>query len=352
MTSVTFSSSASAAACSRISALACSVSSGSYRKQAGGHERRHEGIPGAGDQHAIRHRRQRGDQARQHPQAEQERHADVAGQVHLHPLQLFDAQRSRDHRGDREYADRRQGHDKSGRLRDGLSGRGQHVEEERLLRDVNERHADEDAEQHDRRHDVVGERIERIGRDVQIEEVERLALHEQRRAEERRALTDRKRQREEQDRGERDRPEREQDQPDPFPERPGMRRVERAESADDRHRHVRQDGHLQQLDVGVGDDLQRRRPFAGEQPQRDPARDADGDSRRRRGAPGGPCDRRFCARHGGVDLGRHAIPRHDRGHIVVSRRHPSPDPPANGTARPPTPARRGSSPSTPRRPCR
>ena len=127
----------------------------------------------------------------------------------------------------------------------------------------------------------------------------------------------RKHQREQQDRGERERPEHRQDEPHSLPERPRLRGIERTEPADDRHRRVRQDRHLQQLDVGVGDDLQRRRPLADEQPQRHAAGDPDGDSCRRREAP----LRRgasFVARHGLVHLSRNAIPRDERGHIVVA----------------------------------
>ena len=256
-----------------------------HREQTRRHERRHERVAGSRDQRSIRNRRQRGDEARQHPQAEEQRHADVADQIDLQALQLFDAQRSRDDRGDREHADRCQGHDKARRLRDGLSGRGEHVEQGCLVRDADERRADDDAEQHDRRNDVVGERIERIGRNVEVQEVERLTFLEQRRAEERRVLIGREHQREQQDRGERDRPEDRQDEPHSLPERPRLRGIEGTEPADDRHRHVRQDRHLQQLDVGVGDDLQRRRPLADEQPQRRAAGDADGDPGRRREAP-------------------------------------------------------------------
>ena len=138
--------------------------------------------------------------------------------------------------------------------------------------------ADDDAEQHDRGHDVVGERVERIGRDVEVQEVERLPFLEQRRAEERRVLIAAETsagtagpRRAPPPRAAR------RIEPDPLPERPRLRGIERAEPADDRDRHVRQDRHLQQLDVGVGDDLQRRRPLADEQPERD----AGGDRRRR-----------------------------------------------------------------------
>ena len=213
-------------------------------------------------------------------------------------------------------------------VRHGQSGRREHVEQQCRVRDAYQRHADEQAEQHDRRHDVVGERIERIGRNVEIHEVERLAFEEQRRAEERRVLIGRKHQREDQDRDERDRPEQREDQPDSLQERPRLRGVERAESADDRHCHIRQDRHLQQLDVRVGDDLQPRRPLARENPERQ-ASDADGDLRQARSAVG----RRAAAWSLATVSGyRGTIPADERGHVVALRR-PSPDRPATGIVR-------------------
>ena len=50
---------------------------------------------------------------------------------------------------------------------------------------ADQRDAEHHREQHDRRHDVVGQRVERIRRDVEVDEVERLAALDQRRAEER-----------------------------------------------------------------------------------------------------------------------------------------------------------------------
>ena len=47
-------------------------------------------------------RRQRGDQSRQHPQADEQRHADVRDQVDLQAAELLEAQRAGGSRGDRE----------------------------------------------------------------------------------------------------------------------------------------------------------------------------------------------------------------------------------------------------------
>jgi hypothetical protein len=58
------------------------------------------------------------------------------------------------------------------------------VEQSLLALNPDERDAEDDREQHDRRNDVVRERVERIGRDVESDEIERRTPLDQRGAEE------------------------------------------------------------------------------------------------------------------------------------------------------------------------
>ena len=48
----------------------------------------------------------------------------------------------------------------------------ENLEERSLLFDTDERQPQEDREQHDRRDDIVRERVERVRRDVEVDEVE------------------------------------------------------------------------------------------------------------------------------------------------------------------------------------
>ncbi len=178
-----------------------------YREQARRHERGHERVARPRDERSIRHRRQCGDETGQYPEREQQRHRDIADHVDLQALQLLNAQSSGDDGGDREHADRRQRHDIPRRLLNGLSDRGQHLEQGGLARDTDERHAENDTEQHHRRHHVVGQRIERVGWNIEVQEVEGFPFQKQCRAEERRALTGREHQGKQQHGGQRERPE-------------------------------------------------------------------------------------------------------------------------------------------------
>ena len=130
---------------------------------------------------------------------------------------------------------------------DRADGRAQHVEQRLLLVHTNEGEPGHNREQHHRGHDVVGQRVERIRRDVEVQEVEGLATGRRRTVERARcgcpagppgrgtrkpAQSPRCRQHR------------------PSAEREVARPAigQRAEVDDDRERHVRQHGHLQHPD--------------------------------------------------------------------------------------------------------
>ena len=222
-------------------------------------------------------RRQRRHQPGQHPQADEQRDEDVRHEVDLDPLELLEAERARGDRGDREQAVGRQPGQKVRHARERRAHDGEHVHEGLLALDADERHADHHREQHDRRHDVVGERVKRIRRNEQRDEIERRALFHERRAEERAALDDGKRERHEEGIDERHQPQRDDDRADPQTEQPRFVRPQRPEARDDRDRHVGQDGHLEQLDEALGGPLQDRRLLAEEQADEDAGAEADQD---------------------------------------------------------------------------
>ena len=134
-------------------------------------------------------------------------------------------------------------------------------------------HADEGQpghhrEQHHRRDDVVGQRVERVGRDVEIEEVEGVAIG-RRGTVEARGVDVGQGQREEEREPERRRPDRRQHRAGADGEGPRLAVGQRAEVDDDRQRHVRQHGHLQQPDETAGEWSQRRHRLAEEEPDED-----------------------------------------------------------------------------------
>ena len=170
-------------------------------------------------------RRQRGDQARQHPQADEQRHADVGDEEHLQPAELLEAERAGGGRGNGEEPIGREPDDEAGGARQRGADDVQQVEQDRLALEADDRHAEDDREQHDRRHDVVRQRVERVRRDVEVDEVEGRAPLEERRAEERRRLHVRKRQRHEHREVKADDPERHQHGAGAQAEPPRVRRA-------------------------------------------------------------------------------------------------------------------------------
>ena len=132
--------------------------------------------------------RQRGDQTREHPERDDQRHRDVSEQVNLDLLQLLDCERAGRNGGNREQPVGCEVDDGPGRLGDHRRRRREHLEERPLLFDADERHADDDREQHDRGDNVVGQRVEGVRGDVERNEVEGRALLDEGRAEERRRL--------------------------------------------------------------------------------------------------------------------------------------------------------------------
>ena len=77
---------------------------GQHDEEIAGHERRDERV--AVEREDVPHpdRRQRGDEPRQHPQADEQRDADVGDEEHLQAAELLEAERAGGGRGDGEEA--------------------------------------------------------------------------------------------------------------------------------------------------------------------------------------------------------------------------------------------------------
>ncbi len=226
--------------------------------------------------------RQGGHEAGQHPQCDQQRDGDVRDEVHLHAAELLEVQRAGGVGGDGEHPVRRELHDEPCRAGDQRAGDAQHVEQHLLPLDADQGDPEDDRKQDDGRDDAVGERVERVRRDVEPEEVEGLRLLDERRAEERRLRACRKREREDHRESERHDPQQGQHRPGPEAEPLRFRGVERPEARDDRDRDVGQDRHLQQPDEAVRDDLDGRDEFSEEEPGREARHQADEDLARER----------------------------------------------------------------------
>ena len=104
--------------------------------------------------------------------------------------------------GDREEADRREADDQPVGTGEGPLDHAQRVEQRPLPLDAHEGDAEQRAEQHDRGHDAVGQRVERVRRDVEGEEVDRLPLLHEGGAEEGRGLERREHERHQEDEAE------------------------------------------------------------------------------------------------------------------------------------------------------
>ena len=182
---------------------------------------------------------------------------------------------------------RRQASDEARGRRDRVSRDVQDVEQALPLGDADQGDAENEGEQHHRRHDVVRQRVERVRGNVEVDEVERGPPLDEARAEERCVLHRRKRQRDQERERERQQPQPANHGRRPQAQRPQLRGLERPEAGDDRDGDVGQHHHLEQLDEAVGRPLQRRRLLAEEQP----GEDAEGE-------PGQDLPRRGAITHG------------------------------------------------------
>ena len=184
-------------------------------------------------------------------------------------------------RGNGEQAERREAHGQARGMRDGVGRDPQHVEQRLLAFDADERDAQDDREQHDGRHHVVRERVERVRRDIEVDEVERRPPLDQGRAEERRRLDVREGQRNEEREHERKRPQADQHGTGAKAQRSRFRVTERAQAGDDREDDVREHRHLQQLHEPVGGPGEHRRALPKEHTDGNARRQSDQDPPRR-----------------------------------------------------------------------
>jgi hypothetical protein len=195
-----------------------------------------------------------------------------------------------------EHADRR-------RARDGARDPQEHVlrrledRQQRVLPGcADEGDADRQAEDHDRRDDGVGEREERVRRQVEPDEVELALRLGEARAEEGRRLPRRERQGDADHRGERDRPEGEDEAAAAQRERFRLGVRQAPEPGAQRHQDVGQHRHLQQADEDLPDDAERGGKLAEEDAGRGAEREADEDLySKARATPAPACVRRIHA---------------------------------------------------------
>jgi hypothetical protein len=125
-----------------------------HDEQAAGHERREQRVTRPREHRAVTDRRQRGDEAWQHPETQEERQRDIAHEIHLQPLQLLEAQRTGRRRGDGEQSIRRQPNHVLGAPRDSRPCNPQRSEQALVVRHTAQRHAGRDAEDDDRGNEV------------------------------------------------------------------------------------------------------------------------------------------------------------------------------------------------------
>ena len=140
-----------------------------------------EDIPGANGG-------ERGDQSREHPQADQQGHRDVRHEVDLQTAQLLQTERPRRVGGNRKQSIGGQAsHEASGR-RDRGFGDLQDVDQALPVFDTDYGDAQNEGEENHGRHDVVRQGIEWVRGNVQVDEVEGGSPLDEARAEKRRAL--------------------------------------------------------------------------------------------------------------------------------------------------------------------
>ena len=92
-----------------------------HDEQIAGDEGREERVVRLAENVPRSNRRERGDQAREHPQAHQQRHRDVRHEIDLQAAQLLEIQRARRVRGNRKQAIRGEARDETRGTRDRIS---------------------------------------------------------------------------------------------------------------------------------------------------------------------------------------------------------------------------------------
>ena len=133
-----------------------------------------------------------GNQPRQDPEREEQRHHPVADQVNPHLGKLGCIDRAHYMRRDSEEPDGRQPDRKLVRPLEPTFNEHQVFEEALFALDTDERHAQEYAEEDHGRHNIIGKRMEWVRRNIERDEVQGRTGFDQSRAEKGRALDLRK----------------------------------------------------------------------------------------------------------------------------------------------------------------
>ena len=248
-----------------------------HDEEIAGDKRRDEAVARQREDVAGADRGQRRHETRQDPQAHQQRHADVGDEEDLQAPELLEAQRAGRRRRDGKQSVRRELNDEPRGARERAAGDLQQVEQNRFAVEADDGDAKDDREQHHGGHDVVRQRVEGIGRNVEVDEIERRPAFEERRAEERGRLDRRERQRHQHRVEQANRPERHEHGAGAQAQPPGFCRLQRAQTFDDGNRDVGEDRHLEQLDEAVRRPLENERFLAEEQTHQDAEGEADED---------------------------------------------------------------------------
>jgi hypothetical protein len=131
--------------------------------------------------------------------------------------------------------------------------------------------------------------MEGVRRDVEAEEVEGFGGMQEARAEEGRRLPGGEGQRHQEREADAQCPEHDQDRPHPSEHGPGLPGLQAPQAGDEGDDHVRQDRHLEEPYVRIGQDLEGRRQLPQEEAEGHPRDEADQDlARQAQGSPSSP----------------------------------------------------------------
>ena len=219
-----------------------------HDEQVRGNERGEQGIPNKGDDAPVGQAGQRGGNAGQNPEREDQRQADREEQKPLQPLELIHPKRSRRVPRNGEDPVRREAHQEVAGTAERLVEEGERDKHAFLSGQTQERYAQQAREHHDGRHDVIGERAEWIGWNVEVEPIDlRLGRHRGRRVIGT-ALVGRQRERAEKHQREAQRPQHQDDQAAARAKAARQRRRAASNPRNQGRDDVRQHRDLQQLD--------------------------------------------------------------------------------------------------------
>jgi hypothetical protein len=240
-----------------------------------GDEGGQQGVLGERHDPAVGQPGQGGHQTRQQPEGQDQGEAHVDEKEGLQALELLEAEGARRVAGDGEEAVRGELHQQAPRSAQRVVDEAEGPEDPLLAGETEDGDAEEDREDDHRRHHVVGQRAERVRRNVEVQPVDPGLARHLRRGEEGAPLVRGEGERAHEHEGEAERPQQRQGEPAPRREAPREGGRPAGDPGHEGRHDIRQHGDLEQLHEALGGQLQEGRLLPEDEAEPDAGREAE-----------------------------------------------------------------------------